>query len=186
MTKNQNEPYYSFTSGPSGASNLNTNNGLPSYEEAILPLSDTQPLPPSNRPNLEGYVLDPASAPSNLNNQSKTSNKPSIEHQENFQGRPSPPNYSVYRAKFKTTESCVISRDKHINRDSEALLQFLYQQNTPPKMAVRIRGKFGFLFYMLFTKEMRQVIVRKRYGYQDQAETMMVILLRIVSPRQGW
>lgn len=59
-----------------------------------------------------------------------------------FRGRPPPPGYAPYLAPYKTLkDGSIISRDEHLNRDGEALVQFLKQRNTPPNMAVRFRGK---------------------------------------------
>lgn len=59
-----------------------------------------------------------------------------------FRGRPPPPGYAPYLAPYKTLkDGSIISRDEHLNRDGEALVQFLKQHNTPPNMAVRFRGK---------------------------------------------
>jgi hypothetical protein len=66
-----------------------------------------------------------------------------IENDEDdaFRGRPSPPGYSLYRAKYEVVRDGIISRDPHINQDGEALLQFLYQHNKPPQMAIHFYGK---------------------------------------------
>ncbi|KAI9032530.1 hypothetical protein CLU79DRAFT_679144, partial [Phycomyces nitens] len=57
-----------------------------------------------------------------------------------YLGRPPPPNYSIYHAPFSKTTEEVISRDDHLNRDGEALLQFLNEHNTVPGMAVKFYG----------------------------------------------
>ncbi|KAI8969068.1 hypothetical protein BDF20DRAFT_805028, partial [Mycotypha africana] len=58
-----------------------------------------------------------------------------------FAGRPAPPQYSLYRATYETVKDGIISRDKHINQDGEALLQFLYQHNNkPPRMIMHFYG----------------------------------------------
>lgn len=65
-----------------------------------------------------------------------------VDHAD-FQGRPPPPDYSLYKAKFKTSRTGnVSSRDKHINEDGEALLQFLHQHNSPPSLIARFYGIF--------------------------------------------
>lgn len=136
----------------------------PPYDEAIIPSSAaTEPSPPPNRPSYDGYVLDSSSPPFNpgLPPQNSTgdygpyvdnptdgqANAPLLgniqsrsEEYEDFAGRPAPPNYSLYRAKYKTVKDGVISRDKHINQDPEALVQFLYQHNTRPRMTIHFYG----------------------------------------------
>ncbi|CAO3628725.1 unnamed protein product [Mucor hiemalis] len=62
------------------------------------------------------------------------------EEYQDFAGRPAPPGYSLYRAKYKTTKEGIISRDHHINNDGEALLQFLYQHNKAPRMKINFYG----------------------------------------------
>ncbi|KAF1806998.1 hypothetical protein V8B55DRAFT_1461420 [Mucor lusitanicus] len=57
-----------------------------------------------------------------------------------FRGRPAPPGYSLYRAKYEIVRDGIISRDKHINQDGEALLQFLCQHNKPPRMKIHFYG----------------------------------------------
>lgn len=66
-----------------------------------------------------------------------------------FRGRPAPPGYSLYRAKYETVRDGIISRDKHINQDGEALLQFLCQHNKPPRMKIHFYGKFILLCYCI-------------------------------------
>lgn len=61
---------------------------------------------------------------------------------DQFRGRPAPPGYSLYRARYEIVNDGIISRDKHINQDGEALLQFLCQHNKPPRMAIHFYGKF--------------------------------------------
>jgi hypothetical protein len=63
------------------------------------------------------------------------------EHTDPFQGRPPPPNYSVYRAHYETKKSGILSRDRHLNQDGEALAQFLQQHNNPPSMKIKFYGK---------------------------------------------
>ncbi|KAI9468943.1 MAG: hypothetical protein EXX96DRAFT_99295 [Benjaminiella poitrasii] len=143
---------------------------LPSYDDALLPSGSTlnQPTPPPNKSNFDGYVLDDSVQPFNPNvstsfhmsmpmpetsrytvgdyNQTSPTVEPDVpllvnnEDSDSFQGRPAPPGYSLYRAKYKIVRNGVISRDKHINEDGEALLQFLYQHNKPPRMAVHFYG----------------------------------------------
>lgn len=149
--------------GPSAPAN-NTELPPPPYDEAVVPSSSAiQPAPPPNRLIYDGYVLDSTSPPFNPNvlpmatQPSSTSDYELYQDQpadapllsaaesrtqeyEDFAGRPSPPGYSVHRAKYKTVKEGVISRDKHINQDGEALLQFLYQQNTRPRMKIHFYG----------------------------------------------
>ncbi|CAO3621947.1 unnamed protein product [Cunninghamella blakesleeana] len=73
-------------------------------------------------------------------NNNNNSENQQISLQDPYRGRPPPPNYSVYRAKYETQKSGILSRDHHINHDGEALVQFLQQQNTPPRMKVKFRG----------------------------------------------
>jgi hypothetical protein len=199
MSKKENDFYYSFTSPPvpssDSSSNSNaspsapsTNDDLepPSYDDAtLIPSSSTigASVPPPNKSNFEGYVLDSSSPPFNPNvmpmpepvtmpvpppqeTRNTTSDygapadiitgddEPLLGDTEarydeydqfssidNFAGRPTPPRYSVYRAKYKTVKEGVISRDKHLNEDGEALLQFLYQHNKKPRMIVHFYGK---------------------------------------------
>jgi hypothetical protein len=138
----------------------------PSYDEAIV--TNTGATPPPTTHNLQGYVLDPGAPPFNPNvaaptssnvlaqpfmntgdygpieSHSGESSSPLLQDDETelFRGRPAPPGYSIYRAKYEKNDHGILSRDKHINKDGEALLQFLYQHNTPPKIAVRFHGNF--------------------------------------------
>lgn len=147
----------------------------PPYDEAVVPSSaSTEPSPPPNRLSYDGYILDSSSPPFNPNlpPQGSTADygpyvdnptdgiadapllgniqSRSQEYME-FAGRPAPPNYSLYRAKFKTVKEGVISRDKHINKDPEALVQFLYQHNNRPRMTIHFYGKaFFFLIYYMY------------------------------------
>ncbi|KAI8093313.1 uncharacterized protein BX664DRAFT_329424 [Halteromyces radiatus] len=64
-----------------------------------------------------------------------------------FQGRPPPPNYSVYRAKYEIQSSGILSRDIHLNNDGEALAQFLHQHNNAPEMKVKFHGYHEETYY---------------------------------------
>ncbi|KAF7723260.1 hypothetical protein EC973_002153 [Apophysomyces ossiformis] len=119
---------------------------LPPYES----FSQTHP----NKNSLEGYVRDhtaPIHAfnPSIRNTGDYDPTEPLLQlddEQNNSDddnersGRPPPPDYSLYHAKYETQADGILSRDEHLNQDGEALAQFLYMHNTPPKMSVRFRG----------------------------------------------
>lgn len=71
------------------------------------------------------------------------------DHTESFQGRPPPPNYSLYRAHYETKTSGILSRDRHLNQDGEALAQFLQEQNSPPSIKIKFHGKGHDTLYLL-------------------------------------
>ncbi|RUP49053.1 hypothetical protein BC936DRAFT_143377 [Jimgerdemannia flammicorona] len=52
----------------------------------------------------------------------------------------SPPGYSIYQAEFQTDPRGVVSWDKHLNEDPEALYQFLVTHNSRPGMHVDFHG----------------------------------------------
>lgn len=163
MVKKQSD-YYSFTalpvqestssSVPSAPSASTDENILPpTYEEASSNLNN---LPP-NKNTFEGYFLDSTAPTFNPhlempqpNNTRYTSDYSEAEpdvvpsvpllNEEEYAGRPSPPGYALYQAKYKTVKEGIVSRDPHINEDPEALLQFLYQHNKPPRMKINFYG----------------------------------------------
>lgn len=166
MSKKQSDYYYSFTAPPvqessSSAPSAPIDGGSlpPAYEEATSTSNNN--LPP-NKNSFEGYILDSSIPPFNPhmgmpqpNDPRYTSDyhdvEPDIQHDtpllneeevggEQFAGRPAPPGYAIYRAKYKTKKEGIISRDLHINEDGEALLQFLYEHNKPPRMIVNFHG----------------------------------------------
>ncbi|KAI7898367.1 uncharacterized protein BX663DRAFT_533361 [Cokeromyces recurvatus] len=182
MSKNQHDYYYSFTSppvpevtsskpDPSPSAPCTDTVIPPSYDDVFSPSGSTtnRSMPPPNKSNFEGYILDTSDPLANSNastvlhmpmptpetfqnnpceygqlNPTIEANVPLLsnndEEEESFQGRPPPPGYSLYRAKYKIVRNGIISRDKHINEDGEALLQFLYQHNKPPRMTVHFYG----------------------------------------------
>lgn len=112
---------------------------------------------------------------------------------DQFRGRPAPPGYSLYRARYEIVRDGIISRDKHINQDGEALLQFLCQHNKPPRMAIHFYGKFillnGFTFVLLFMINcgisIKKVTMKKRFGYHKVLEIKTENLLKNVCHRQS-
>jgi hypothetical protein len=56
-----------------------------------------------------------------------------------------PPTYSVYHANYQTDKTGVISRDRHLNNDGEALAQFLQQHNVPPHLKIKFYGKMSLI-----------------------------------------
>lgn len=141
----------------------------PSYEDAIRPRPGILPET-SNRKPFDGYVQDTttnAIPPYNPSSSASSSNPyprpnvPEVDEDFNgaipedqqrllrddtddqaFRGRPPPPGYAPYLAPYETLkDGSIVSRDEHLNSDGEALVQFLKQRNTPPKMAVRFRGR---------------------------------------------
>ncbi|KAG0183237.1 hypothetical protein DFQ28_000107 [Apophysomyces sp. BC1034] len=135
----------SSTSAPSAPS-IEEATSPPAYED-LLRIAGPGPSPPSNKRDLAGYVRD-STTPNQAFNPSAegtgdynpTEPLLQMDEEAEFQGRPPPPDYSIYRAPFQTQEEGIISRDDHLNRDGEALAQFLYEHNTPPKMSVRFYG----------------------------------------------
>ncbi|ORZ24568.1 hypothetical protein BCR42DRAFT_403196 [Absidia repens] len=67
--------------------------------------------------------------------------------QNPFQGRPPPPNYTIYHAQYETKKSGLLSRDHHLNNDGEALAQFLQQHNVPPNMKIKFYGYHEETYY---------------------------------------
>ncbi|RUS19017.1 hypothetical protein BC937DRAFT_87873 [Endogone sp. FLAS-F59071] len=55
-------------------------------------------------------------------------------------GRPLPPDYSTYQAEYKESSKGIVSYDKHLNEDPEALYQFLSTHNSPPEIVIEFRG----------------------------------------------
>ncbi|KAI8074593.1 hypothetical protein BC940DRAFT_329140 [Gongronella butleri] len=66
---------------------------------------------------------------------------------DRFFGRPPPPGYSIYTAKYETKKKGILSRDVHLNQDGEALAQFLQQHNTPPRMKIKFHGYHEETYY---------------------------------------
>jgi hypothetical protein len=63
------------------------------------------------------------------------------DHQLEYEEYNPPPGYSVHMAEYSvTSKGKVRTRDRHVNEDPEALLQFLYQHNTPPTLIIRFKG----------------------------------------------
>lgn len=113
----------------------------PTYEEAIGLSQSQDPTKANERLAVEIPAYNPSSSstipdcnvPLLANEQQEEDNP--------FRGRPAPPGYSVYRAAYETKkDGTVWSRDEHLNSDGEALVQFLKEHNTPPKMHVRFYG----------------------------------------------
>ncbi|KAI8978594.1 hypothetical protein BDB01DRAFT_265068 [Pilobolus umbonatus] len=113
----------------------------PSYDEA-LKSSITNPTAPPVPSDLDGYVLDSTTQPCvpDVIGNTDCSHTSIPVDSEHYRGRPLPPNYSIYKADYTVTKEGVISRDKHINQDGEALVQFLYQHNSIPKMEITFHG----------------------------------------------
>ncbi|OBZ91470.1 hypothetical protein A0J61_00437 [Choanephora cucurbitarum] len=163
MSKSQSNYYYAYSSPPlqnnsgsaSDQQDVTKNSGPPpSYDEALQPPLSS-PTSNSHQNALDGYVLDntaPTQLPGTPSNTSDygsatpNSNQDTVpllsNHDDDlsFQGRPLPPGYSVHNAAYKTTTDGVVSRDKHINEDGEALVRFLYQHNTPPRLIIHFHG----------------------------------------------
>jgi hypothetical protein len=150
-----------------------TDQPLPPSYDNIFEHTSAHPGPPPNKRNFDGFILDSSAPPFNPNaiphmamptpeHFDNDYNQPystpdahvsepllnnTIEDDDAFRGRPAPPGYSLYRAKYEVVRDGIISRDPHINQDGEALLQFLYQHNKPPQMAIHFYGKINkFLF----------------------------------------
>ncbi|CAO3674204.1 hypothetical protein G6F70_008381 [Rhizopus microsporus] len=84
------------------------------------------------------------------------------DHQLEYEEYNPPPGYSVHMAEYRvTSKGKVRTRDRHVNEDPEALLQFLYQHNTPPTLIIRFKG---------FCEETRWV-TKTRRNYQGEEET---------------
>ncbi|CAO3590434.1 unnamed protein product [Absidia cylindrospora] len=58
-----------------------------------------------------------------------------------------PPNYSQYDAQYQTNKTGLLSRDRHLNHDGEALAQFFQQHNIPPHMKIRFYGYHDETYY---------------------------------------
>ncbi|KAI8373063.1 uncharacterized protein BYT42DRAFT_56977 [Radiomyces spectabilis] len=160
----QHDYYYSSTSFPSGSSrefppsapdanDISKPIPPPSYDAATHASSGVTDTAPFSSSPLQGFVRDAtflASEPSTPFDAGDylgpevvdEASQPLLANQEDhsFQGRPAPPSYSVYKAPFETSTEGILSRDDHINHDGEALLQFLYQHNKPPRMKVKFHG----------------------------------------------
>ncbi|KAI9317710.1 hypothetical protein BX666DRAFT_1857333 [Dichotomocladium elegans] len=64
-----------------------------------------------------------------------------ISDDDEFRGRPPPPNYSIYEPLYETAcDGEIITRDPHLNSDGEAIVQFFVQHNTPPRLEVQFHG----------------------------------------------
>ncbi|KAL0089209.1 hypothetical protein J3Q64DRAFT_1727548 [Phycomyces blakesleeanus] len=151
MSKKLHDYYYTYTSPsssavPSAPPEEAGSSSLPSYDDAIKPYDLNSQEPPAKRP-LAGFVrdatiisFDPPSSDDPGEGNSSTDPLLANEEENPYRGRPPPPNYSIYHAPFYRTTEEVISRDDHLNRDGEALLQFLNEHNTVPGMAVHFYG----------------------------------------------
>ncbi|KAG1150137.1 hypothetical protein G6F37_001846 [Rhizopus arrhizus] len=104
-----------------------------------IPMPTAMPMPmPMPMPTLAPF---PETADYDLLEDEYNEEQELLVDHADFQGRPPPPDYSLYKAKFKTSRTGnVSSRDKHINEDGEALLQFLHQHNSPPSLIARFYG----------------------------------------------
>ncbi|KAI7861666.1 hypothetical protein BDF14DRAFT_1866113 [Spinellus fusiger] len=123
--------YYSYTSPSTSSASANeTAIRPPSYDEAISTEGITTP---SKQP-LEGYIADTGTLLETRDSLDTDFLLGPSSRQD------SPPGYSVYQATFRSSEDGVLSRDDHLNRDGEALLQFLHQHNTPPGMYIQFYG----------------------------------------------
>lgn len=114
-----------------------------------MPNALSMPMPTPQESTIsdyEPYLEQSADAPLLGDTESR------IQEYENFVGRPAPPGYSLYRAKFKTVKEGIISRDRHINQDGEALVQFLHQHNSRPRMLIHFYGKVNINRLMNKTK----------------------------------
>ncbi|ORZ12751.1 hypothetical protein BCR42DRAFT_419887 [Absidia repens] len=60
---------------------------------------------------------------------------------------PPPPNYSQYHAQYQTNKTGLLSRDRHLNQDGEALTQFFQKHNIPPHMKIRFYGYHDETYY---------------------------------------
>lgn len=58
-------------------------------------------------------------------------------------GRPLPPDYSTYQAEYKENSKGIVSYDKHLNEDPEALYQFLTTHNSRPGIVVDFHGAWS-------------------------------------------
>lgn len=156
MSKKHHNSQYLYTSVPADVSTSYTAPAAPpddipppSYDEALRssPSVSTAPIIDNS---LDGYILDQSTTPCIPAESGSTGQQPHshttipmatpCKQTDGYQGRPLPPTYSIYKAEYTTTKEGVISRDVHINQDAEALMQFLYQHNTPPKMSISFYG----------------------------------------------
>ncbi|KAI8328401.1 hypothetical protein BD560DRAFT_441857 [Blakeslea trispora] len=158
MSKSQSNYYYTYSSPPlqnnSGSSEQEVDKSLgppPSYDQALQPpLSSSSSSYHHNTDALEGYLLDtsdtaqPGSNTSDygpIDSSFDQSTAPLLPNDDSpFRGRPTPPGYSVYHARHQVSKDGVLSRDKHINEDGEALVRFLHQHNTPPRLIIHFHG----------------------------------------------
>ncbi|CDS06023.1 hypothetical protein LRAMOSA08551 [Lichtheimia ramosa] len=149
----QNHPanyYYTYTSPASSAPPANempsssSASAPPSYEEAVGQPTDnttTTNNKPTHVPDATIPAYNPAVVPDHDQVTEPLLQENDTENDNPFRGRPAPPTYSIYRAPYETSSSGeIITRDQHLNQDGEAILQFLHQHNSAPKMAVRFYG----------------------------------------------
>ena len=140
--------YYTYTSPASSAPPANempsssSASAPPSYEEAVgQPTDNTTTTKPTHVPDATIPAYNPAVVPDHDNDTDPLLQETDTENDDPFRGRPAPPTYSIYRAPYETSSSGeIMTRDPHLNQDGEAILQFLRQHNTTPKMAVRFYG----------------------------------------------
>ncbi|KAI9280438.1 hypothetical protein BY458DRAFT_500683 [Sporodiniella umbellata] len=116
------------------------------------------PMPlPSCDLNTQGYPPFPSTVENNSTTQSEDLPHSAIEmdqhehllaEEDQYRARPAPPGYSIYNAESKTLkDGNVVSRDKHINEDREALSQFMYRNNTKPDLFVVFYGSHEEVYY---------------------------------------
>ncbi|KAI8087990.1 uncharacterized protein B0P05DRAFT_584700 [Gilbertella persicaria] len=157
MSKKEANYYYSYssppvqgstTSAPTEPSGKNSAQ-LPSYDQATEHASSSS----ETYHAVDGYILDSSAMQMPMPNTTTSDYGPYnstiendapllAEHEDNnqFMGRPPPPNYSIHQAKYEIVRDGVVSRDSHINQDGEALLQFLYQHNKAPYLIIHFHG----------------------------------------------
>lgn len=164
-------PYDDATTFPSSSSSTSTpvpppnksnlegyvlDSSSPPFNPNVLPMPEpiTMPVPPQQQQEAQPRNTSDYGTPITIvrDDEAPLLGGESGEYDEyehfssidNYAGRPAPPGYSVYRAKYKTVKEGVISRDKHLNEDGEALLQFLYQHNKKPGMIIHFYGESFF------------------------------------------
>lgn len=147
-------PSSPISSQPSSSS---SSSGAAAEVEASAPMIDLFSEDDSNNTSNNNMKRFNNTGDNDNHNNNNDNNNLQVQQQQRslrdpYLGRPPPPNYSIYRAKYETKKTGILSRDHHINHDGEALVQFLQQQNTPPRMKIKFRGiasSFDFLLFYL-------------------------------------
>jgi hypothetical protein len=139
-------PIEDFTSPFSDPIDSKTDNG-PAFNPNVPPVSSSSLAPPHENPF---YTPGPQNTGDYMPYDDTEPLTNPFEHYQDDELLPPPPDYSLYRAVYSTHKNGVTSRDRHINQDGEALVQFLYENNTPPRLKVKLYGQF--IVIMLYMK----------------------------------